>query len=104
ELWREACRVLTELADAVAFAHRLSPAVVHRDLKPANVLVRRGSDNRLSVCVTDFGIGGVEARHSLVQSRKPSGLSLATALRGSHTPLYASPQQARGDPPDPRDD
>jgi formylglycine-generating enzyme required for sulfatase activity len=27
-----------------------------------------------------------------------------TALRGSHTALYASPQQMRGEPPDPRDD
>ena len=29
---------------------------------------------------------------------------LTTALRGSYTPLYASPQQRAGGPPDPRDD
>jgi serine/threonine protein kinase len=118
-LCREACRVMTDLADAVAFAHRLTPPVVHRDLKPANVLVTRAGDNGLSVRVTDFGIGGVASRHSLVQSRRSggvppgplqglrpggSGLSLVTALRGAHTPLYASPQQVRGEPPDPRDD
>ena len=29
---------------------------------------------------------------------------LETSLRGSYTPLYASPQQRAGGPPDPRDD
>jgi hypothetical protein len=29
------------------------------------------------------------------------GAFLATALRGSHTPLYALPEQMRGDDPDP---
>jgi hypothetical protein len=32
------------------------------------------------------------------------GEALGTTLRGAHTPLYASPQQMRGDPPDVRDD
>jgi formylglycine-generating enzyme required for sulfatase activity len=32
------------------------------------------------------------------------GNFLVTALRGAHTPLYAAPQQVRGDTPDPRDD
>src|SRR5205814_9999336 len=32
------------------------------------------------------------------------GQFLVTALRGAHTPLYASPQQMRGKDPDPRDD
>jgi hypothetical protein len=57
--------------------------------------------------VTDFGIGGAAAAQALEQARHGTtsrGELLATALRGSHTPLYASPQQMRGDDPDPRDD
>jgi hypothetical protein len=56
--------------------------------------------------VTDFGIGGVAASQALAEVRQPTqrGELLGTTLRGSHTPLYASPQQMRGEPPDPRDD
>jgi hypothetical protein len=57
--------------------------------------------------VTDFGIGGVSALPALAEARQGTatrGDLLATVLRGSYTPLYASPQQMRGEPPDPRDD
>jgi hypothetical protein len=56
--------------------------------------------------VTDFGIGGAAASQALEEARQGTkrGELMATALRGSHTPLYASPQQVRGEPPDPRDD
>src|SRR5262249_43745871 len=75
-------------------------------LKPANVLVQRGGDGRLAVRVADFGIGAVAARRATAASRPESGrdVFLATAVRGAHTPLYASPQQMRGDDADPRDD
>ncbi len=100
-----ATRLLRDLAGVVAFAH--GKGIVHRDLKPANVLVQRGPDGRLAVRVADFGIGAVAARRALTASRGQSGREtafLATAVRGSHTPLYASPQQMRGDDADPRDD
>jgi eukaryotic-like serine/threonine-protein kinase len=32
---------MVQLAEIVAFAHRLDPPIVHRDLKPANILVQR---------------------------------------------------------------
>jgi formylglycine-generating enzyme required for sulfatase activity len=56
--------------------------------------------------VSDFGIGGIAAGHAISRTRlgTSQGQFLMTALRGAHTPLYASPQQARGEPPDPRDD
>jgi hypothetical protein len=57
--------------------------------------------------VTDFGIGGIAAAHALhsvSQGATGHNETLATALRGAHTPLYAPPQQVRGDAPDPRDD
>ncbi|HEY1186728.1 MAG TPA: protein kinase [Gemmata sp.] len=124
---REAATVLavTQLALAVGTFHRLSPAIVHRDLKPANILLSaelgaRNSDLKTesppsgsalrvppsSLKITDFGIGGVAVDYLRTN---PGGLSmmtgwLETSLRGSYTPLYASPQQARGAKPDPRDD
>jgi serine/threonine protein kinase len=118
--WRAATEVVLRLARVVAFAHQLSPPIVHRDLKPANVL--------LSTCgfafatsdaanakpqagfvlkVTDFGIGGVAAHQALADARQGTtgrGETMGTTLRGAHTPLYASPQQMRGEAPGPRDD
>jgi serine/threonine protein kinase len=89
----KASQLLLSLARIVGYAHRLRPPIVHRDLKPANVLVQPGADGDYLLRVTDFGIGGVAAL-----------ASEESVLRGSCTPLYASPQQMRGEPPDPRDD
>ena len=120
---REALTVaaLHQLAAAVGTFHRLKPPIVHRDLKPANVLVSvspgftpgagwPGVNPGLTTDVlriTDFGIGGVAVDY--LRTHAPTGLSLMTgwletSLRGSYTPLYASPQQRAGNPPDPRDD
>jgi formylglycine-generating enzyme required for sulfatase activity len=101
-----AARLMLDLSRVVAFAHKLSPPIVHRDLKPANILVQRGADGKAALRVADFGIGGVAANEMIARTRAgttPGGF-LVTALRGAHTPLYASPQQMRGDPPDVRDD
>jgi F-box protein 11 len=103
----QAIRVVQRLAEIVGHAHRLQPPVVHRDLKPANVLVQRSANRGLVLRVADFGIGGVAAGRALVAAGQGTlirGDLLATVLRGSHTPLYASPQQVKGEPPDPRDD
>jgi parallel beta-helix repeat protein len=109
-------KVVRQLAGIIGHAHQLDPPIVHRDLKPANVLVQarngparpgQGPHSSLPILrVADFGIGGIAAVHALDQARHGSarGDVLVTALRGAHTPLYASPQQARGEAPDPRDD
>ncbi len=99
-----ATTALQELAAAVGHFHRLTPAVVHRDLKPANIL-RDQATGKLRV--TDFGIGGVAARLVLeIETRAAMTQSgrLLSCLRGSYTPLYASPQQREGGDPDPLDD
>ncbi len=99
-----AATALRTLAAAVGHFHRLHPPLVHRDLKPANILVR-GSAGNPQLLVADFGIGGVAADAALAAetNRRSSGY-LGSQLWGSHTPLYASPQQQRGEKPDPRDD
>ena len=99
-----ATKIVLHLARALGPVHRLSPPIVHRDLKPANVLVRKrptGSE----FLITDFGIGGVAASQALEQTRRgTTSTPMLTSLKGAHTPLYASPEQRRGEPPDPRDD
>jgi formylglycine-generating enzyme required for sulfatase activity len=103
---QQAARVIHRLAEIVGFAHRLQPAIVHRDLKPANILVKSRPDGKVALRITDFGIGGLAVQEAMTQARRgtKSGDSLTAAVRGSYTPLYASPQQMRGDKPDPRDD
>ncbi len=109
EAERESLTVLSlkELAHAVGTFHRLAPAIVHRDLKPANILLHTESrPNEVRLRITDFGIGGVAVDYLRTNAVGQSMMTgwLETSLRGSHTPLYASPQQARGAKPDPRDD
>ena len=102
-----ALRLMHQLAGIVGFAHRVVPkAIIHRDLKPANVLVQATAQGTFTPKVADFGIGGVSARHAVasMMQRGSRGAFLTTALRGSYTPIYAAPEQRRGDDPDPRDD
>jgi serine/threonine protein kinase len=102
---RQAASLVLDLANFIGFAHRLDPAVVHRDLKPANILVER-SQGKVTFRIADFGIGGLASKQAVEQSllRTSRGLILCTAVRGAYTPLYCSPQQMRGEAPDPRDD
>jgi serine/threonine-protein kinase len=81
---RQQVALLEGAAEGVHAIHRLG--IVHRDLKPANILVRRRENGGLEALVTDFGV----ARNL----RQESGLPRTVV----GTPLYMSPEQARGDP------
>ncbi len=103
---KQAEAIVARVAQILTAPHRATPKLVHRDLKPANILMeRRGGGKRL-LRMTDFGIGGIIAQPLLEESRQSSSLqaNMAAALTGAYTPLYASPQQMRGNKPDPRDD
>jgi TPR repeat protein/serine/threonine protein kinase len=104
---------LRELAGTVGHFHRLDPPIVHRDLKPSNILLDRtvpgarlpeGLD--FLPRIADFGIGGLGARRQLKEESEGTtkAAKLVSALRGSYTLLYASPQQRDGAEPDTRDD
>ncbi|HEU5259946.1 MAG TPA: serine/threonine-protein kinase [Gemmatimonadales bacterium] len=84
----EAGRVLREVAWALAYAH--AQGVVHRDVKPENILLEAGTGRAL---VADFGIARVA---------EVTGLTVGGGLVG--TPEFMSPEQASGDPVDPRSD
>jgi len=84
-------RLLSIMATALDYAHE--QGVIHRDIKPANIILHNktglfSSDLPLSPltepAITDFGLVRI---HTATQS---------SAGKRSGTPLYMSPEQARG--------
>jgi serine/threonine-protein kinase len=93
-----AVHILKEICEAVQEAHHMG--IVHRDLKPANVMLLGASSAETRVAqervkVLDFGI----AKSTREQGSHPT-------TRGSvlGTPLYISPEAARGDSVTPASD
>jgi len=90
---RRGLKILTQVAAAVAAAH--DAGVLHRDLKPDNIMLTMAR-NTEQVKVLDFGLAKV-----MVDAE-----SLVLTKRGElfGTPMYMSPEQARGDEVDSRTD
>lgn len=76
------------ICDALSYAH--DNEIVHRDIKPANVLITDDG----TIKVADFGIAKAAEVAGDVTT---TGTILGTVS-------YISPEQARGDEPDPRSD
>ncbi|HWO08707.1 MAG TPA: serine/threonine-protein kinase, partial [Polyangiaceae bacterium] len=89
---KRAVRVLLPVMRALTIAHE--NGIVHRDLKPENVFLGK-TPNGLQPKVVDFGIAQLDKSQAL-------RLTSTGALMGS--PLYMSPEQAKGEPVDFRAD
>lgn len=95
---------ILEIAESVAFVHEKDPPIVHRDIKPSNILTYCNAEGKVRFMVTDFGIGGIVSESNALVGTAADAFSTVNSLRGSHTPLYSSPQQKRGDEPRTSDD
>jgi serine/threonine protein kinase len=78
-------RILREVADALAYAHRMG--VVHRDIKPDNILLDASSGRAM---VTDFGIARAAGEDTDGTRLTGTGVVIGT-------PAYMSPEQCAGD-------
>jgi serine/threonine-protein kinase len=95
-------RILVQVLGALSVAH--GRGIVHRDLKPENIMISTelDDDGRVvdNVKVCDFGIAKLQDPRSF----QTDGKSLTSSGMLIGTPEYMSPEQARGDPLDPRTD
>ena len=99
--WKDAQLVALELCDALAAAHDQS--LLHRDIKPGNIFLARasgvsgssGAATKERTVLVDFG---------LVKPFEESGSMLTSEGAVVGTPMYMSPEQARGEALDVRSD
>jgi tetratricopeptide (TPR) repeat protein len=79
-----AVRILTEVADALAYAHE--HGLVHRDVKPDNLML-----SGHHALVADFGIAKAVHAAAVAERLTATGIAIGT-------PAYMAPEQAMGEP------
>lgn len=82
----EATPIIVALSRALEAAH--TAGVIHRDLKPENVFLV-SEDDTVRVKLLDFGIAKLSGSTGVHVSRTATGIAMGT-------PLFMSPEQARG--------
>jgi serine/threonine protein kinase len=83
----EVLDVLEQVCRALEAAHE--KGIIHRDLKPDNVFLVGVKDDKPIVKLLDFGLAKLTGEHEMQLQRTRSGVVMGT-------PLYISPEQARG--------
>ncbi len=86
-----ACELMLQVLAALSAAH--AQGFLHCDLKPANVMIVHPRPDRPHVKVLDFGI-----------ARRMLELDGSAAKGSGGTPMFMSPEQARGEAVDARSD
>lgn len=79
--------VMVEVGDALTAAHK--SGIVHRDLKPTNIFLHKVREGVAMPKLLDFGVS------KFLEDDQNHALTIAGTVLGS--PLYMSPEQARGD-------
>ena len=79
--------VMIEVGSALEAAHK--SGIVHRDLKPTNIFLHKTRDGIVMPKLLDFGVS------KFLEDDQNHALTIAGTVLGS--PLYMSPEQARGD-------
>ncbi len=82
---RDVHRIVTQVAQGLACAH--AAGIVHRNLKPGNVFLANGRDGEVAK-ILDFGLA------KIVSCDGAKAMTQAGSILG--TPVYMSPEQARG--------
>ncbi len=85
----EILRIGIQVASGLAAAHQ--QGLVHRDIKPSNILLEEANVER--ALITDFGL-----------ARAADDVEVTRTGASIGTPLYMSPEQARGDAVDQKSD
>jgi serine/threonine protein kinase len=76
----------------IGLAEAHGVGVVHRDIKPANLFLSEGASGEVNVKLLDFGV----AKFKMDQALESGGESLTRTGSMLGSPLYMSPEQARG--------
>jgi eukaryotic-like serine/threonine-protein kinase len=88
---QEVASIGRQIAEGLAASHRLG--IIHRDVKPENILLEPGTAGQVHVKISDFGLARAVTDAHLTQFGVVAG-----------TPMFMSPEQARGEALDPRSD
>ncbi|HKC65197.1 MAG TPA: protein kinase, partial [Pyrinomonadaceae bacterium] len=98
---KRSVEIVADVAEALSEAHR--HGIIHRDIKPSNVLI----NERGIVKVLDFGLAKQLREEASLSTDPDARTLLATRTRSGAvlgTPLYLSPEQAKGEEIDVRSD
>lgn len=95
----EARDIFYQILDGLDYAHR--QGIVHRDIKPSNIMLLEDHAGELLVKIVDFGLSKLVLADQ-GDDYFDQKLTATGAMLGS--PLYMSPEQARGQPAGPSSD
>jgi serine/threonine protein kinase len=88
--------IFLQVCDALSHAHKR--AVLHRDVKPSNIMLVSNQRSGFDVRIMDFGIA------KLMNESETGAQNLTKTGDAIGSPIYMSPEQARGSKMDHRSD